>query len=49
MGFLFGLSPEDPATIATAAGLLFLVSMAAGFVAARKATLIDPVQALRAE
>jgi predicted permease len=49
MGFLFGLSPEDPTTIATAAGLLFLVSMAAGFVAARKATLIDPVQALRAE
>jgi predicted permease len=49
MGFLFGLSPEDPTTIATAAGLLLLVSMAAGFVAAWKATLIDPMQALRAE
>ena len=49
MGFLFGLSPEDPITIAIAVGLLFLVSMAAGFLVARKATLIDPVQALRME
>lgn len=49
IGFLFGLSPEDPITIAIAVGLLFLVSMAAGFLAARKATLIDPVQALRME
>jgi predicted permease len=49
MGFLFGLSPEDPATIASAAGILFLVSTGAGIAAARKATLIDPVQALRAE
>jgi macrolide transport system ATP-binding/permease protein len=48
-GFLFGLSPEDPATIATAASLLFLVSMAAGFLAARKAASIDPIQALRTE
>jgi predicted permease len=49
VGFLFGLSPEDPVTIALAAGLLFLVSMTAGFLAARRATLIDPVRALRAE
>ncbi len=47
--FLFGLSPEDPVTIASAAGLLFLISMAAGILAARRAVLIDPVQALRME
>jgi predicted permease len=49
VGFLFGLSPEDPAIIALAAGLLFLVAMTAGLLAARRATLIDPVRALRAE
>ena len=48
-GFLFGLSPEDPTTIAIATGLLFLVSMMAAFIAAQKATLIDPARALRTE
>ncbi|MGA7523105.1 MAG: FtsX-like permease family protein [Acidobacteriaceae bacterium] len=49
VGFLFGLSPEDPSTLALAAGLLFLVSMTAGFLAARRASLVDPVRALRTE
>jgi predicted permease len=49
MGFLFGLSPEDPVTIAIATGTLFMVSMAAGFLAARRATSIDPMRALRSE
>lgn len=49
VGFLFGLSPEDPVTIALATGSLFLVSVMAGFFAARRATFIDPVRALRSE
>ncbi len=47
--FLFGLSPEDPATIGGALLLLLLVSMAAGFFPAWRAASIDPMQALRTE
>jgi predicted permease len=47
--FLFGLSPEDPATIGGALLLLLLVSMAAGFFPAWRAASVDPMQALRTE
>ncbi|HET6219622.1 MAG TPA: ABC transporter permease [Acidobacteriaceae bacterium] len=47
--FLFGLSPEDPAIIALATGLLLLASAVAGFVPAWRAAHIEPVQALRIE
>jgi predicted permease len=47
--FLFGLSAEDPAIIAGAVFLLFLVSMAAGFLPAWRAASVDPMQALRTE
>jgi ABC-type antimicrobial peptide transport system permease subunit len=47
--FLFGLSPEDPATIAGALLLLLLVSMAAGYFPAWRAASVDPMQALRTE
>ena len=46
---LFGLQPRDPATLALAAGLLAAVSLAAGYLAARRATKVDPMVALRHE
>jgi predicted permease len=47
--FLFGLSAEDPAIMGGALFLLFLVSMAAGFIPAWRAASVDPMQALRTE
>ena len=46
---LFGLSPSDPATLATATVVLVAVAMVAGFGPARRATAIDPKIALRTE
>jgi len=44
---LFGLKPRDPVTLAMAAGLLAAVSLAASCLAARRATQVDPMVALR--
>jgi predicted permease len=46
---LFGVAPLDAATFAAAAGLLALVGLGASFVPARKASSVDPLEALRAE
>ena len=46
---LFGLKPSDPLTLASAALLLFSVTMLAGWGPARRASYIQPVQALRHE
>jgi predicted permease len=46
---LFGVAPTDPATFAAVAALLAVVAVAATLAPARRATLVDPVVALRAE
>jgi ABC-type antimicrobial peptide transport system permease subunit len=45
--FLFGVKARDAATIAGAAGILLLAAIAAGYGPARRASRIDPMQALR--
>lgn len=48
-GMIYGLSATDVTTIALATGVLFIVGGIAGFIPARRAARIDPVQALRQE
>jgi ABC-type lipoprotein release transport system permease subunit len=46
---LYGLKPNDPVTLACAAALLFMVALLAGWVPARRASRVQPMQALRHE
>ena len=46
---LFEVGPVDPIALMAATALLSLVALAACYVPARRATLVDPVRALRAD
>ncbi len=47
--FLYGVEPNDPATLLMVGGVLVLVSGAACLVPARTATAVDPVKVLKSE
>jgi predicted permease len=47
--FLYGLKPNDPVTLALAAVTLFCAVLAAGYLPARRASMIDLVRALRVD
>jgi putative ABC transport system permease protein len=44
---LFGVAPQDPVTLVTAVGVLLVVVVAASWLPARRAALIDPGRAMR--
>jgi len=46
---LYGLTPTDPAALATAAGVLAAVAAPASYVPARRAAKIDPMESMRQE
>jgi predicted permease len=46
---LFGLSPQDPTTIAAAIGVLAVTTVVAAYIPARRASRVDPNIALRVE
>ncbi len=48
-GFLYGVSPTDPFTFVAVAAVILSVAVAAAFFPARRASGVDPLEALRVE
>ena len=48
-GLLFGLEPRDPLSVAMAVLLMTVVALFAGYLPARQASQVDPMEALRHE
>jgi putative ABC transport system permease protein len=48
-GLLFEVGPRDPASLAAVGALLFLATLAAAWLPARRAGRVDPIRALRVE
>ncbi len=46
---LYGVTPGDPASLATGAALLTLIALIAGLGPAKRASAVNPIEALRAE
>jgi len=48
-GLLYEIEPTDPVTFVTVGAVLAVVALVAAFVPTRRATRVDPIDALRAE
>jgi ABC-type lipoprotein release transport system permease subunit len=46
---IYGVSPADPLTFVSVAGLVLLVALVASYFPARRAAGADPMRALRSE